>query len=192
MCVLGGSSLSSFRRKRSAQYSRFSREAVGQRGYQTVIMAVVNETLGVRQLVKKPATSRHAWMAASAAWTALIFFSSTSIASEYCERAFAWIYGSMIGKQFPSDKAFDWMHFLAEKSVHLTLFFVLGILLWQVFTATQWRRVCEVVLLGLIVGTASELVQSFFPDRDPALRDVVINVTGTFLGAAVCARKNRR
>lgn len=131
-------------------------------------------------------------MAASVAWTLLILFSSTSLAADYCEQAFAWLYGSTVAKHFTSTDAYDSLHFVAEKSVHLTLFFVLGVLLWQVFSARRGRRLATVVLGGLIVGTASELLQRFFPGRDPAIRDVFINVTGTFLGAAVCTLTRRR
>ena len=116
----------------------------------------------------------------------LILFSSTSLASDYCEEAFTWLYGSTVAKHFTSADTYDRLHFAAEKSVHLTLFFVFGVLLWHVFSAPRRRRLATVVLAGLVVGTASETLQRFFPGRDPAIRDVFINVTGTFLGAAVC------
>jgi len=152
-------------------------------------MAVVIKKDGLDQSSARPARSRRVWLAASAAWTGLILFSSTSLAAEYCERAFASLYGSMVRTHFPSDEAFDLLHFLAEKGLHLTLFFVLGILLWRVFSASRLRRLGEVVLAGLIVGMASELLQTFFPGRDPAIRDVLINMAGAFLGAAVSFRR---
>jgi VanZ family protein len=46
--------------------------------------------------------------------------------------------------------------------------------------------VAEVVLAGLIVGTASELLQRAFPGRDPAIHDVLINGLGALFGALVC------
>lgn len=137
--------------------------------------------------VTRSGPSRRFWGAISAAWIAVILFSSTSLASEYSERAFSFLFGSGVRKHLPSDAAFDRLHFIAEKGVHLTLFFVLGLLLWQVFTASRRRRVGLVVLAGLVVGSASELLQAFFPGRDPAIRDVLINVAGTALGALVAA-----
>ena len=154
-------------------------------------MSIVSETDDLRQELKEASGVRRPWLAASAAWIAVIIFSSTSLASEYCERAFTWIVGSTVGKHFTSAKAYDWLHFLAEKSLHLTLFFVLGVLLWQVFTGPRRRRLAQVILLGLIVGSASELLQAAFPDRDPAIRDVLINVVGAFLGAVACDSKGR-
>jgi VanZ family protein len=152
-------------------------------------MSIVSETDGLRKELKEASGVRGPWLAASAAWTALILFSSTSLASEYCEHAFTWIVGSTVGKHFTSAKAYDWLHFLAEKSLHLTLFFVLGVLLWHAFTAPRRRRLVQVVLAGFVFGSASELLQAAFPDRDPAIRDVLINVVGAFLGAVACARR---
>jgi VanZ family protein len=152
-------------------------------------MTVVNEIDDLHRLPKHPTHPRRLWLAASAAWTGLILFSSTSIAAEYSERAFASLYGSIVRKHLAPEEAFDRLHFLAEKGLHLTLFFVLGILLWRVFVAARWRRVGAVVLSGLIVGTASELLQGFFPGRDPAIRDVLINMAGSFIGAAASLRR---
>jgi VanZ family protein len=51
--------------------------------------------------------------------------------------------------------------------------------------SVQWKIVV-ILLLGLLVGSCSEFLQSFFPDRDPAFRDVLINVGGTLAGVVVC------
>ena len=154
-------------------------------------MSVVNETDRVCQQVRPAQGSRALWWAASGAWTALILFSSTSIAAEYCERGFVSIYGSTLGKDFSSGQVYDWIHFLADKGLHVTLFLVLGTLLWRVFSAARWRRLSQVAVLGLLVGTSSELLQILFPGRDPAIRDVMINLAGTLLGGTLCALRAR-
>lgn len=148
-------------------------------------MAVARETNDISGKAGRDKRTRRVWSIASAAWIGLILFSSTSLASEYCERAFAWLFSAAVGKH--ADAAYDPLHFLAEKGLHLTLFFVLAMLLWRVFSTPRWRRVATVAVIGLIVGTASELLQNFFPNRDPAIRDVFINLAGCLLGAAVCA-----
>ncbi len=43
-----------------------------------------------------------------------------------------------------------------------------------------------ILLCGAIVGSCSEYLQRFFPDRDPAIRDVLINIGGTALGLLIC------
>lgn len=124
---------------------------------------------------------KRVWLLCTIAWTGLIFFSSTTLAGQWSEQAFQFLFGA--GRQ-SSDSL---LHFLAEKSVHLTLFFVLGILLSQLYTAAPLARFGKVVLTGLVIGSLSELLQNFFPGRDPALRDVLINVGSTALGAALAA-----
>ena len=141
--------------------------------------------------VKETRTSRRRYAAASAAWTGLILFSSTTLASELCEGAFARLYGATLGKHSASQNAFELTHFLAEKGLHLTLFCVFGILMWQVFTLPRWPRIGAVLVAGLIVGTSSELLQTLFPGRDPAIRDVLVNGFGALLGAAISISKSR-
>jgi len=134
-------------------------------------------------------TRRPLYAAASAAWIGVILFSSTSLAAKLCESAFARIYGATIGRHSGSQNTFELTHFLAEKGLHLTLFCVLGILLWQVFALPRWPRIVAVLVAGLIIGSSSELMQTFFPGRDPAIRDVLVNAFGALLGAAISSSK---
>jgi VanZ family protein len=73
---------------------------------------------------------------------------------------------------------------LADKGVHVSLFFVLALLLWRILPDVQWK-IARILLFGAAVGSASEFLQSFFPGRDPALRDVLINIGGTAVGIGV-------
>ena len=76
------------------------------------------------------------------------------------------------------------MHFIAEKSVHVTLFFVLAVLLWRALGVRSYK-IGLIIAIGAVVGSMSEGLQSLFPDRDPAIRDVLINTGGATLGALV-------
>ena len=80
--------------------------------------------------------------------------------------------------------SFGVIHLVADKGLHVTLFAVLGILLFQAITNPR-RKIVQILLFGLIVGCCSEYLQSFFPDRDPAIRDVFINLAGTGVGVLV-------
>jgi len=104
----------------------------------------------------------------------------------YCSRVFVWLYGSTVGKQFSSHQAYDSLYFIAQKSLHLILFFILGAVLWQVFSASPGRRLIVIVFAGLIVGASSEILQFFFPNHDPEFSDVLINTVGALLGAGAC------
>ena len=134
--------------------------------------------------------SRRVWWMAIAAWIAVIGFSSTNAAFDYCERAYDWLYGLVFGAGSSSSAGDSLLHILADKGLHISLFLVLGILLCQVIP--EHNRFVKVVLAGLIIGSGSEYLQSFFPGRDPAIRDVLINVAGTSLGAFAAIRIAKR
>jgi VanZ family protein len=123
------------------------------------------------------------WILGLVAWLGVIFFSSTSLASQWCEQAFHFL-SAMIFGHLGADSSYGLIHLLADKSVHVSLFFVLALLLWRILPDVQWK-IARILLFGAAVGSASEFLQSFFPGRDPALRDVLINVGGTAVGIGV-------
>ena len=71
------------------------------------------------------------WIIAVLGWTALILFSSTSLAGHWSEQAYtvlsSWLFGgwtSIPGPEHP-------LHLIADKGVHVTLFAVFALLLWK-------------------------------------------------------------
>jgi VanZ family protein len=125
------------------------------------------------------------WWFAVAAWLGLIAFSSTSAAGESSERAFSSLSAILLRYFHVSDRVYWLFHFIADKGVHVTLFAVLAILLWQAIPQGRGKSVV-ILLAGGLVGSGSELLQRFFPDRDPAIRDVIINLGGTAFGLMLC------
>ena len=118
-------------------------------------------------------------------WIGVIFFSSTSLASQWCEQAFRFLSGMIFSHLRPDESSYGLIHLLADKSVHVGLFLVLGLLLWQALPSAHWK-IARIILFGAGVGSASEFLQRFFPGRDPAVRDVLINVAGTAIGIGFC------
>jgi VanZ family protein len=78
------------------------------------------------------------------------------------------------------------LHFWAEKSVHLVLFSILALLLWKSF-ANRRGKPAWILLAGTSAGCASEILQRFFPGRDPALRDVGFDIAGTIAGIIIAS-----
>ncbi len=76
-------------------------------------------------------------------------------------------------------------HLLVDKGFHVSLFCVLAILLWFALPRGPDKQLW-IVGCGAVVGSCSEFLQRFFPDRDPAIRDVFINIGGTVLGVLLC------
>jgi VanZ family protein len=119
------------------------------------------------------------------AWIALIFFSSTSLAARWCEQAFRLLFGP--SSSTPQTR-YQILHFLAEKSLHVMLFAVLGWLLWKALPPARGKLVA-ILLAGLLVGSSSEFLQGFFPGRDPAIRDVLLNFTSMAVVTCVMSIK---
>lgn len=124
------------------------------------------------------------WTLAALSWLALIFFSSTSYAGQWCERAYDSVLGTPYGTVHVPGTPEHLLHFLAQKTVHVTLFTVFAMLLWKALPESRWHFAL-VISIGLVTGICSELLQMLFPGRDPAVRDALINLGGTILGATI-------
>lgn len=127
------------------------------------------------------------WVITVICWIALIFFSSTSLAGHLSEQAYTALSNLLFGGWTSAPGPESPLHLIADKGVHVTLFAVFALFLWQALPGMP-RKLGYVILAGAILGCCSEFLQSFFPDRDPALRDVCINAAGTALGAVISAR----
>jgi VanZ family protein len=128
---------------------------------------------------------RSGWLLALIVWIGVILFSSTLLAAQWCEEGFRFLSATIFGNLLRDDSSYGLIHLLADKSVHVALFLVLALLLWRILPSAPWKTVA-ILVAGALVGSASEFLQRFFPGRDPALRDVLINICGTGIGAAVC------
>jgi VanZ family protein len=135
--------------------------------------------------VQDSSVEKKGWTLALIVWIGVILFSSTSLASEWCEEGFRFLSGLFFGHLRLDDSSYGLIHLLADKSVHVSLFLVFALLLWRIFPNAPWK-IGAILFSGALVGSASEFLQRFFPGRDPALRDVVINICGTGIGAAIC------
>lgn len=127
---------------------------------------------------------RNPWAWALLGWIGLIFFSSTSFAGDEGERAFTHLCQMLMPQLHTGAPSYGAVHFLAHKTIHISLFLVLGILFWKVLPNVR-RKIAIILLLGAVVGSCSELLQVFFPERDPAISDVLINIGGTALGITI-------
>jgi VanZ family protein len=130
------------------------------------------------------------WWIAVTAWVGVIFFSSTTIASVWCEEAFDFVSGLLFSGMPHDSSSYGIVHLTADKGLHVTLFLVLALLLYRAISDSK-TKVAKILGFGFVVGCCSEYLQSFFPTRDPAVRDVFINVSGTALGLGICLLASR-
>lgn len=132
----------------------------------------------------------NAWVWATIVWLGLIFFSSTTLAGQSSEEAFSFLSSLFMGHWQRGSASYDIIHLLADKSVHVALFFVFAVLLWHALPRSP-RKIVFILILGAVVGSCSELLQMAFPGRDPAIRDVLINTGATALGIAFSVAVDR-
>lgn len=137
-------------------------------------------------------SGRKKWLAATVFWMGLIFFSSTSLAARMSEDLYDYLSLELFPSLMDMATGDHALHFLAEKSVHVTLFLLFGFLVAHLVNGSPARRVGKIALAGLIVGSCSEYLQSFFPGRDPAIRDVILNTTCATLGGLATVLWSRR
>jgi VanZ family protein len=91
----------------------------------------------------------------------------------------------MLARRFQAEIASsNIVHFLAEKGFHVFLFVVLAVLLWNAVPSARGNP-SLILFIGSVLGSCSEWLQRFQPQRDPSLRDVCINVAATAFGAVM-------
>jgi VanZ family protein len=130
------------------------------------------------------------WLWAVIAWLGVIFFSSTSLASKWAEESFRTLAQLIFGNLNPFSGSYGLFYLLTDKGFHVAMFCVFAVLLWRTLAHAE-NKVWVILIAGAITGCCSELLQRLFPDRDPAVRDVLINVGGTALGIAACIVASR-
>lgn len=116
----------------------------------------------------------------------LIFFSSTKTAGDASEAAYRF-YKSLLGISGGNEHSF--LHLLADKSVHVLLFFALGVWVWHTPNVARAKRLWIAVVVCLLVGSTSEILQ-VFTSRDPSIADVILNLASGMLGAALALQYN--
>lgn len=127
-----------------------------------------------------------AWIIPALAWLGLIFFSSTSLAAAWSDRAFALVVAALRRWAVPVGPPGN-LYFLMEKGFHFTLFLVLSLLLGRAIDGVR-HKTGAILLFGLVIGSASEYLQCFFSGRDPALRDVALNVISVVAGLLLASK----
>jgi hypothetical protein len=111
----------------------------------------------------------------------VIALSCTDAAGGWCSKAFDSVFRSWVSQ---GQEAFWTIRFLAEKSVHVTMFTILGAVLSAAFHGVK-REAVLALTAGCAIGCCSELFQRLFPTRDPSIRDVLIHWSSVSVGVAL-------
>ncbi|MGM7702978.1 VanZ family protein [Pseudalkalibacillus sp. Hm43] len=76
------------------------------------------------------------------------------------------------------------LEFFIRKGAHLTVYFILGVLLFraQYRTKTLNYSLWLAIILGVLYAASDEIHQGFTPNRSPHVEDVLIDTVGIILG----------
>ena len=122
-------------------------------------------------------------------WTSLIFFASSDSnsfvhSSRIVEPILRWLFPSM------PDATVNQVVFYARKGVHLTIYAILAMLFWRAIRKPvrndrrpwSWKQAGLALLLAAIYASSDEYHQTFVPNRDGCVRDVLIDTCGSTAG----------
>ena len=125
-------------------------------------------------------------------WMALIFTASSDSqsfprSSRIVEPVLRWLFPHI------TQPAVNEVVFYARKGVHLTIYAVLAMLLWRAIRQPvrndrrpwSWKHAGLALLLAALYAASDEFHQTFVPNRDGCVRDVVIDTCGSAAGLAV-------
>jgi VanZ family protein len=115
-----------------------------------------------------------------ALWLGIVLFSSTNWAGHAAGAVFQYLLSLLPD---PGLYSSGLARFLAQKGFHVLLFSVLGILVGVIPRGSRLRRVAVCCFFCFMVGGISEGLQYFFPGRQPALTDIVLNGASGTVGA---------
>jgi VanZ family protein len=131
-------------------------------------------------------------------WMAFIFWMSTETFSS--ENTLSWM-EIVIRSLVPdiSTQGLDLIHTVIRKAGHVVEYFILGLLLFQVFNSGStagwnWRWSFFAVIVVVLWASIDELHQSFVPTRTASPVDVGIDIAGGILSQFVIAlwRRHRK
>ena len=122
-------------------------------------------------------------------WMSLIFVGSGDTksfhrSSRIIEPVLRWLYPKI------SDAAVDHVVFVARKGAHLTEYAILAMLIWRAVRMPVrgdrrpwlWKHFWIALAIAAFYASTDEYHQTFVPDREGCVRDVIIDTCGSAAG----------
>ena len=103
-----------------------------------------------------------------------------------------------IGSSIPSSKLPKFALQLNDKLVHVSIFFVFGLLIYRALqpdnnrAAFSWKRAAISVIAVIVYGVLDEFHQRFVPGRTPDVLDASADAIGGLISAAVLYVNSKR
>ncbi len=98
-----------------------------------------------------------------------------------------WTIVIFLFSSFPTQKAsqIHWQDFIIKKSAHILEYFTLSLLTFRALRESGMdskKALIYALFFSSLYGISDEYHQSFTPGREPKIRDVIIDLTGSLLG----------
>jgi VanZ family protein len=96
-------------------------------------------------------------------------------------------YENLFGSKL-SYSAINTITFIVRKIAHFSLYFIISFVLYGLFSTynvSKNKKYKYVILCSFLSACMDEFHQIFVPERDAAIRDVVIDVFGSIIGLVV-------
>lgn len=116
-------------------------------------------------------------------WMAIIFHlsSQVSVESSKLSQGVTEMVAKAVQKITPS-LDMDILHHLIRKMAHFSAYLVLGVLVSNAINQNDKFSIKVAFMLCLLYASSDEIHQSFVPGRGPAIKDVMIDSAGAFVG----------
>lgn len=126
------------------------------------------------------------------AWMLVIFLMSSEVSTDSTARSDEIVRTiQSIGVSAPTDL----LTFLVRKAAHISAYFVLGILLFNLLKEYDLgvkKMIFACIALAMLYACTDELHQMFVPGRSGEVRDVLIDTAGAAVGVVVYAALSPR
>ena len=122
-----------------------------------------------------------------AVWMLVIFLMSSEVSTDSTARSDEIVRTiKSIGVSAPADL----LTFLVRKAAHISAYFVLGILLFNLlkdYGLGVKKMIFACIAIAMLYACTDEIHQMFVPGRSGEVRDVLIDTAGAAVGVAVYA-----
>ena len=112
--------------------------------------------------------------------------------------AIVWASVIFFGSSIPGTKLPSFAHFINDKVIHASIFFLLGILVYRALEpkvkhqGLDWRRLFIAISAVVLYGISDEFHQGFVPGRSVDYRDALADSLGGVLSALLIWLYERR
>lgn len=124
-------------------------------------------------------------------WMILIYFLSAQVGEDSgnLSKGMSVFLLKILKEVFPNvNLDINSLHYFIRKAAHFFAYFVLGILVLNALRfgeVIEYREILIAIIICVMYAISDEFHQSLVPGRGPAIKDVLIDTSGAFVGVII-------